>query len=108
MTFTVVSSGCLDRNKLDALAAKSAVPDKQQLSLGLWTDECGDAAGVSRWQDLSTLEREAESALFDWTESRDAPHAPALWRNFAHKSELLAQALARRLQSNPLRRDDND
>lgn len=108
MTFTVISSGRLNRSRLGTQAATSAIPGKQQLTLGLWGDDFGDTAGLSHWRYLSNLEREAESALFDWTESRDSPNAPALWRIFARKSELLAQALARGSQSNLSGRDGTE
>lgn len=71
----------------------------RQLSLGLWPEQIDNSAEIRQLKFIGRLEREAEAALFDWTEGRDAPDATRLWRVFTLKAQLLNLALAERSQS---------
>ncbi len=60
----------------------------------LWpVDIKNEAEETRRLQHIASLEQDAESARFDWTERRHLPNASVLWQVFAFKAALLQRAL---------------
>lgn len=85
-----------DTGKSAGISNAHALPENRQLFLDLWPLNSGDTNETRHLKSVADIEREAESALFDWLENRDAPYAQALWLIFAYKSELLSRALSHR------------